>query len=85
MEYRELITRVYTARHEVMKYGGTDTESWKVFVSVEDFSALKIDPAVLEFTRYESVCHTMTALGIPVRPDRDLRPGEVRIRAEVAA
>lgn len=86
MTYEELVRRVYSARHALYQQGGTNFEAWVVYTSAEDFADLKVERAALEYGRMmPSGAFEMGVVGIPVRPDRNLRPGEVRMRTEVAA
>lgn len=85
MKYDELVRRVYGARDEIMRAGGTNVSSWTVYTSVEDLMEVKTDRALIESGRFMETGFEIAVVGLRIRPDHRLRPGEVRLRTEVAA
>lgn len=85
MRYDELVRRVYQARDQIMRAGGTNVEAWTVYTSIEDLMEVKTDRALIESGRFMESGFEIAVVGLRIRPDRNLRPGEVRLRTEVAA
>lgn len=83
MTHEDLARRIYAAKHDLIRVGGTRFEGWSVAVHPCDLMAIKRTfEARYGQPHYDG---TMTVFGMTLLPDNRLRQGEIRLRAEVAA
>lgn len=82
MTHEDLARRIYAAKHDLIRVGGTRFEGWSVAVHPCDLASIKRTFEQRFGTAMDGV---LTIFGMALLPDDRLRRGEVRLRAEVAA